>query len=485
MKKLYNSYKKALFLLVLLNIFQINLHAAQPKINSNKNFIELVNKSNNFEQQVKFPTANNRISVIAGNNPDIQQEIAKQAQNSYPIYDKKVLILINDFLKYKKQSGTEIEKALYHNMTQKEFIDRLITKRPLVFMTDNDYYLLRDGKTKGYGGFEAIGTDHEKAPLILRDYISYDEMQISALIGVSVPTYFINDGSRDNEGKIGQPGTFESKGVYAGLVGARFEKPGFMEWEHMIITPEQNKIEKGYGQEHKKNSKLAIWSKLYNSEFPTFEEAKLDKTGRYKPFAFGKKLLDSAVYKERMRLVIEPFILDAQKRGSEENKKVYLHIAGLGLGVWQILPIQATLMLEVYAEIIKNNNLSHISDINFSWFNVNSIDGIKNGEHFKTDHNNIKIHFSKRNPSDKLPAPDSDKLLVAQYAWDGNSYPGNEYWDDNLAASGDPAAACSSTIPELQNPEINPYLLLANKKQQIVDQPKSHVQKLIEHWQNK
>ena len=51
-----------------------------------------------------------------------------------------------------------------------------------------------------------------------------------------------------------------------------------------------------------------------------------------------------------------------------------------------------------------------------------------------------------------------DRLLVACYAWDGNAFPGNEFWRGSLNTSGDPAAACCSTIGELQNPYVNPFL---------------------------
>ena len=57
-----------------------------------------------------------------------------------------------------------------------------------MFMMGAEDHLLRDGYTQGASGFEAIGTNHEQPPLILSDYLSYDEMQIAALLGVSVPT---------------------------------------------------------------------------------------------------------------------------------------------------------------------------------------------------------------------------------------------------------------------------------------------------------
>ncbi len=428
--------------------------AAQLSVH--KDFELLVKQSNIFDATIgKFPTKDNRIAEIAGNDVRIQQKIVEQARNTYLLMHEDVRVFSDKFLQLKKQQGTDKEKELYASMNVDQLTMRFLEQRPLMFMTQADRWLLRSDHKQGFGGFEKIGTDNEQSPLVIKDYLSYDEMCVAALIGLSCPTYFINNGARNNKSIKMRHELFEAQGIYAGLVGARFEKPGYMEWQHMIITPQQNTAQNGYGLTASDGGLLGLWSDLYGEKFPTFNEAQQDTSGRFVLLKNGF-YCDTTVYKKRIRLVIEPFLRDAHKRAMDENKLAYVHVVGLGLGVWQIDPRQAQWMLEAYADSIDDNNLSAISDIDFSWFPApaQKIAGAVNGGQLK----NITVHFSKRNPADKLEGNDSGKLLVAMYAWDGNAYPGNEYWASMLEASGDPAAACCSTIAELQNPKINPFI---------------------------
>lgn len=440
---------------------------AQPNKSSGEEaFDSLVQKSKKFEKNIsRFPTTDNRIEKIAENDIWKKEDIARHAQGTYPIMHSKLITLMKDFLEYKKKCGSTIEKSLYQSMNLDEFIDRLLTKRPLMFMGSGDQYLLRNGK-KGSGGFELIGTDKQQKPLLLQDYLSYDEMQIAALLGVSVPTYFINAGARSNQGKKAAEGTYQQEGVYVGLVGARFEKPGFMEWKHMIVTQEQNTQANGYGK-NSTHPLMKLWAAFYDVPyFSTFEEAKksdeLDQWNHERPryIDIGEgRYLDARIYKKRLQYVIEPFLLDAQARGEACRQDVYVHTVGLGLGVWRINEIQNTLMQELYIEILSSqpNRFPNISKVDLGSWSPSS--SIRAGGHWmKSNSKWLTCNFSKRNPADSLEGDDAGKLLVACYAWDGNAYPGNEYWDGLLSASGDPAAACCSTIPELQNPLINDHV---------------------------
>lgn len=433
-------------------------------------FYQLVKNGEAFAAQIPFPTHYNLIKNLA-TTAQLQAEVAEHARNTRLVLPPRINSFIPKFLAYKKQYGTKIEQELYQEMGEIEFLNRLVKKRPLVFTTKHDIYWLRNGATGG-GGFELIGTEEEYGDLLLRDYQSYFEMSLSAFISSFVPTHFINEGSRQNQGIPAPDGSYEPKGIYVGMVGARFEKPGFMEWAHMVVDKKQNIAAHGYGSfadpNNSKTIELRLWAELYNSRvgeiyaFPDYEEAKNDLSGRYLSFK-QDTFLDTLVYRERLRLMIESFLLESNERAQRQGKKAYLHVVGLGLGVWLVHPKQADLMLDVYASILKQYSFTSIADIHFSWFDSSQkCGGISDQEIFDSQGTPIKIHFSKRNPAEKLKGEDQGKLLIAQYPWDSNAYPGNEYWVGSLTESGDPAAACSSTISELQNPQINPYVIFSH-----------------------
>ena len=84
-----------------------------------------------------------------------------------------------------------------------------------MFVGTLDKHILRDGDSvdpnrKDWNclGFDEIGTDAEKEPLVMREYISYDEMKLSALLATCSPTATLNEGKRHNLGRKAKDGTF-------------------------------------------------------------------------------------------------------------------------------------------------------------------------------------------------------------------------------------------------------------------------------------
>jgi len=165
---------------------------------------------------------------------------------------------------------------------------------------------------------------------------------------------------------------------------------------------------------------------------------------------------DSEMYKARTRVTADILLLEADRRASIEGKTAYVYVVGLGLGVWRVYTDQVIWYLQAFAAAIVELDLPHVSTIEFAYIKYHDVDV---WEHLRSVVKNagaakgIKIIFSSRNPAETLP---TQELLVLSYAWDGNAFPGNEYWAGSLAGSGDPAAACMSTIPELHNPLVNP-----------------------------
>eukprot|EP00906_Rhabdomonas_costata_P030249 RCo042736 len=176
----------------------------------------LVQRSQSFEKEVRFPTVHNRIAQIARNSPEKQREIVEQARSVRIVACEKVRGLLSKFLEVKRSHGSEFEKTFYRTMKPDDLVERLMHKRPLVFMGGDDDYMLARPSRQSSGGFEKIGTDHEEDPLHLSDLLSYSEMAVSALFGVSVPTFFINSGGRYNSGQAAKEGDHELRGGYVG-----------------------------------------------------------------------------------------------------------------------------------------------------------------------------------------------------------------------------------------------------------------------------
>ena len=68
--------------------------------------------------------------------------------------------------------------------------------------------------------------------------MSYDEIELSSFLSLSIFTPFINKGSRDNFGRV--ESDCQPNGIYIGQNGARFERHSKMEWRYMIVDTDQN-----------------------------------------------------------------------------------------------------------------------------------------------------------------------------------------------------------------------------------------------------
>jgi len=338
-------------------------------------FDDMVSKSKDHKKNfnVDFPISTNLIQNVA-TNKELQYQIEDYARRTQILVHNDVSAFIAKYIEEKAKTGTDIEKEIYQEIIKKKsrrisFFERSQLKRPIAFLMKSDKALLRTGFATS-GGFEIIGTKEETTPLLMKDYQTYDEMQISALLSIASPTFFINKGDRNNKGVHAEKGTFEEKGYFVGMIGARFEKPGYMEYQHILVTPEQNIEKNGYGEhgEPEKKKWLDLWAGLYKTEvFHTYHavEKYYDDSKHGKETYFKKEIHSSKphyinipIYKKRMNFVIEPFLYYCNTVAAKENKKAYVHNVGLGLGVWQCASQQNEWLCDVYWDILKKNSIT-------------------------------------------------------------------------------------------------------------------------------
>ncbi|KAK8016936.1 hypothetical protein PG993_015125 [Apiospora rasikravindrae] len=371
--------------------------------------------------------------------------VAQDAQATRIVVHRRFPRLVEDFLAYKRAHGSRVEKALYcsknkdgESWTWQWQVARLLAMRPLVFLDAHDTTVLPNNLRLGSAAdeWDRVGTDAEARNryLKLRDYLSYDEIMLGSLLGVSGPSYFINDGNRYNRARPGKPGTFEPRGIIAGLVGARFEREGKMD-RQLMLSAGHNKL-------------------------PLELEAAYERFFACPLYTAPSGSFDSRLYQARMSITFDILLRETIDRAQSAGRKAYVYVVGLGLGVWQHDGEQPRWYVDEFHRTlttIPREELQHIGTIEIAW--IDASDKMQRTLASWGASIGIDILFSRRDPADKLPRDKEDQLLVLSYAWDGNAYPGNEYWVGSLAGSGDPAAACMSTISELHNPVLNPDYL--------------------------
>ncbi|XXQ30864.1 protein of unknown function (DUF4804) [Plasmodiophora brassicae] len=369
----------------------------------------------------------------------------------------RVLEFIDRFLEYKRLHGTAVEQDIYRNMTRPEFIARLICKRPLSFLGPSDRTLLRTEIRPKGSDWKLVGTAEEKQSSIqMASYLSYDEMAISAMIGVSSPTTFINSGGRYNEGKRGPSCSYISHGVVIGLCGCRFHHPDRMESQFIVVRRPKGKPKYDEGLR-------AIWAWFYGTpSFPTHEEARhAFEAGSERFSRLGPNFFDADIFKKRITITLETAFADANDRALSAGKRAYVHLVGLGLGVWKVHGWQTRWFVDAVADVLQRVAYPNVAIVDFAWFKLSpaTCGDVSNGGTFQAPNGNaVQIQFSERDPASPLcDVDDEDVLLFSTYAWDGNAFPGNEIYLGSLSSSGDPAAAACCTIYELHNPYINPY----------------------------
>ncbi|XP_072388102.1 uncharacterized protein [Diabrotica undecimpunctata] len=422
----------------------------------------IIDKSDKFP--IKFPTKFNRCNFLK--SVVKEENLTSNINSVYPVLHESVLKLCCDFILLKRSHGNLIEQEYYRDLSLRDLINKFLFKRAVVFLNEDDSYLLLNNRS-GNGKWETIGTSNQI--FSIKECMSYDEIKLSALLSVSSMTYFINKGHRTNIGKYeADRSVVEEEGVIIGLIGPRLEKSNVMEYQEIIIDKKQNITSNGFGTSVEYTTPK-LFTSFYDEECFTYEEAiqrkkRVDEKfhGLYKDILF-----DNDLYYKRLTISIDTLLIEANSRAKQKSTKAYVHVVGLGLGVWKISVHQNKLFMDSFAKRLQclGEKLQHVSDICFAYIHESRCGGYGNGDIFHIKNHTqggIKIHIFNREPHAKLLNDDAGKLLVVSYAWDGNALPGNEYWLGSLAGSGDPAAACSTQICEIHNPHINPLVCADN-----------------------
>jgi hypothetical protein len=173
------------------------------------------------------------------------------------------------------------------------------------------------------------------------------------------------------------------------------------------------------------------------------------------------------------------------------GKKARCFVTGLGLGEWIKITFDGykaerneikQYYYEAFFELLRDYKFENIdtfatyldipdistfinnifTKINVDRSNIKKINDAANTFDITLNGNTYKFQAGKNNPV--VQNPGANLVNFVSYAWDSNSYPGNEFYDGSLNGSMDPATMCSCDALYYHNILVNPNITQLNAK---------------------
>lgn len=423
-----------------------------------------------------FPPSSNKISTAIEQVEELycEEDILRAFEETRLLIHPSVSALIDGFLQYKLTFGSRAEKHLYSSISKADFIRRLAVIPPF-FSREKVKSCLLTHESE-FCDTDCVN-DQQDNLLQLTDPLTPEEFELSTLIGISIPTHFINKGDSFNEGKIDTSDEFEKRGICIGFTGPQLDDERQMDAQWIVITDTQNRVENGYGPlpENEENddsvtAKMRLFARFYKvNYFPLFSDISSESTNQREkspPLSDVKSVINQEIYKKRMKINIENYLAEANRWAENNKQKAYVQPYGWGLQSHKKENILYILLIQSFLEVIQENAYPHIADIDFSLLlkiehNIRIPDDLLEWDN-KIVHD-MRLHFPKHAKSrefcTKLTHDDTGKLLVNTYNWKkipqekkrvlgGQS---TDFEDDHILSS--------SPLQFLaQSPDFNPYL---------------------------
>lgn len=491
-------------------IMNLQNNTCEPFVNNNDNMIKFISPA-----EESFTKYNSRIinqwltesyntyrmndAFTPNTNSDNMKALINQftppvlpiGTNVYPICHSVVITIINKWIKHlEANQSTKYNhlRTLYENMKlfdenlsekfkASKLIQRFLTKRPLVFLGTDD--VTRDRLFKD----DIITTNGIKETV--QNYIMYDECIISALIGVSNETYTLRTNPfeggyyKDNLNNFKEDNRHK-KVILVGQCGARFERKDSMESTYInsssidsnsgiqrIMLDEMEKVLNDSDNMYLKQQYKVLFNKIKNPK-------KLDTVPTNLDNPNDNNTIQIMRYLQRLALIYIPYILNSLKYYKTDSN-LYCRVTGIGGGEWLPNWLGDRTNTLSYGLLITLINMFIYEKFslkkNYPNFNIELYIGNdiykENESNMETIHNLIAsseksnqikiINQYQVSIFDKTTHSEND-CIVCQYAWDGNSFPGNEYWYGN-DGSADPAFISATALAEIQNPILNPFFV--------------------------